>query len=309
MGVSIESSNATVDGDDFYHANSNNTLAVPPMDPYGPTRWIDVFSRGTQSFSFNISSPQAWLTATPSTGTLSAMGSNATMDMRIMISIDWANAPNGSTIQTLNITNSANDYGNYNMPTVNIPINKTMVPSGFHGFVESDATVSIEAEHFARNTSSTNASYAVIPGYGRTLSGVTLLPVLAPSQSPPNSPRLEYNVYFFSQNVSNANISVYMAPSLNTDPSRPLKYAIALDNESPQMVQPIPSTAVGTLPPNWNSLVGNGVAMNTTMHGVTRGNHTLSLWAMEPGVVFQKVVVDLGGVRPSYLGPPESMRV
>jgi hypothetical protein len=35
----------------------------------------------------------------------------------------------------------------------------------------------------------------------------------------------------------------------------------------------------------------------------------LRIWELEPGVVLQKVVVDLGGVRKSYLGPPESWRV
>ena len=32
----------------------------------------------------------------------------------------------------------------------------------------------------------------------------------------------------------------------------------------------------------------------------------MRVWALMPGVVVQKVIVNLGGVRPSYLGPPES---
>ena len=305
MGVSVEGSNATVPGDDMWHDLSSNTLTLPPIDPYGPSRWIDIYSRGNKGFSFEVSPWDSWVHASPSSGSVPASGKG---DKRVYLSIDWNKAPAGSSMATINVTVSSDDYGNFGQPTIILPVNKTSVPASFHGFVESDGTVSIEPEHATRNTSTADASYAVIPGYGRTLSGVTLLPVLAGTQQPPSSPRLEYDMYLFSD-VPTAKATVYLGPSLNTDPSRPLTYAIAFNDAEPQMVQFVPSTPLGTLPSNWDATVSNAVWTNTTSHSFESGKNTLKLWAVEPGVVFQKIVVDLGGVRQSYLGPPESMIV
>lgn len=308
MGVSVEGSNASVPGDDQWHSLSSNTLTLPPMDPYGTsTRWIDIYSRGTGDFTFKVNAYDPWIRASPSSGRISVSGNT---DMRVQLSVDWDNAPSGSSIAKLNVTISSDDYGNFGVPTIELPVNKTAVPGSFHGFVESDETVSIEPEHASRNTSTANVLYAVIPGYGRTLSGVTLLPVLAETQKPPSSPRLEYDMYLFS-NASEARTTVYLGPSLNTDPSRPLKYAIAFNDAEPQVVQFVPSTPLGSLPSNWGTTVSNGAWTNTTSHSIEGGGskNILKLWAIEPGVVFQKVVVDLGGVRQSYLGPPESMIV
>ncbi|MCJ1309382.1 hypothetical protein MMC25_003041 [Agyrium rufum] len=304
MGVSVEASNGSIPGDSTYNvANSDPTLNLPAIDTYGPNRWIDIYSRGTGAFTFNVSTGASYVKATPSTGTVKADGKS---DVRVIISVDWSKAPAGSSSLLMNVT-SSDDYGSYNMPTIMLPVNNTKVPSGFHGFVESDGHISIEAEHTTKNTSTKAVSYGVIPSYGRTLSGVTLFPVTADSQTAPDGPMLQYSMYVFTKTL--ANITVYTSPSLNTIPARPLAYAISVDDGKPSTVYLTPTYTLGALPTAWNTAVSNAVWQNTTSAAVTPGAHTLNLWALEPGVVFQKIVVDMGGVRPSYLGPPESMIV
>ena len=57
----------------------------------------------------------------------------------------------------------------------------------------------------------------------------------------------------------------------------------------------------------WEKSVADGVTVLRSKHVVASpGPHVLKFWALDPAVVLQKLVVDTGGLRPSYLGPPES---
>ena len=58
---------------------------------------------------------------------------------------------------------------------------------------------------------------------------------------------------------------------------------------------------------NWAQEVLNNVRqVQTTITVDKPGAHTLSFHPEDTGVVLQKIVVDTGGLKPSYLGPPES---
>lgn len=312
LGVSVESSNGSVPGDDRYNSASysNNTLVLPVLDPFSSSqsRWIEVFSKGTDSFNFTIKPHNPWVKVNPSSGFISSNSKDVT-DVRVEVSVDWAAAPEGYNIAFIDIFSSAS-YGNFGAPSVNLPINKTSIPSAFkNGFVESNKYVSIEASHASRNTSAPDAKYEVITQLGRTHSSVSLYPVLAATQNPPDSPRLEYDIYLHTVPDYKANITLYLGAALNQNPSRPLKYAIALDDAAPQIVKFIPDAKPLEMPAGWARAASDSVWATVTSHTVAQpGKHTLKIWAVEPGVVFQKIVVNLGGVQPSYLGPPESFR-
>ncbi|GGT47540.1 hypothetical protein GCM10010271_59600 [Streptomyces kurssanovii] len=60
----------------------------------------------------------------------------------------------------------------------------------------------------------------------------------------------------------------------------------------------------------WARTTSDNVNLTGTEHRIGRASrHVLRFWMVDPTVVLQKLVVDTGGLRPSYMGPPESMRL
>ena len=277
-----------------------------------PSRWIDIYSKGNMAFDWTLTSNATFVHASAYHGHIDPQANNS--DTRVYLTIDWSAAPPGATVQ--NITIQIPDAGDltygtqYSAPIVLVPTNNTVAPAGYHGFVESDATVVIEPEHWTTVSNSPTANLTVIPGFGHTLSGVTLLPATAPVHDPASAPRMSFDFLTFTTPPSGkAGITVSMGDSLNTDTNNPMQYAIAVDDEQPQIVQPVPTTELGVFPPMWSNMVINALMTNTTSHSLPAGQHTLNVWALTPGLVFEKMWVNLGGVRTSYLGPPESVRI
>lgn len=299
MGVSVQGSNKTAPGDP--------ELTLLSMDPYmppGDIRYLDIYARDNGTFSYRVTSNETFVSITNPTGTLAAPGNKS--DIRCEITVDWDKAPSGLSMVQLGVKRT--DDGNVPGTTVFLPVNKILIPSNFRGHVESNGVISMEVEHYKTAEAINGLSYVTIPHYGRTRSGIKLWPVTADTQTPSSAPKLTYPFYSFSS-PSSAKLMVFLGATLNHDPSKPLKYAFSIDGGETKLVQPIRDTAMGSLPSGWTDAVTVGGWTSTSTIQLDKGMHELSLWLLEPGVVIQKIVIDIGGFKTSSLGPPESVRV
>jgi len=82
-----------------------------------------------------------------------------------------------------------------------------------------------------------------------------------------------------------------------------LSYAVSFDDQPPRVV----NVAADTTLRAWERWVSDNAIVTVTRHHLAApGWHVLRFWMVDPGIVLQKLVVERGEVRPSYLGPPES---
>ncbi|HEU5078670.1 MAG TPA: glycosyl hydrolase 115 family protein [Opitutaceae bacterium] len=288
MAVSVEGSPAAWPGYDPRH--SEPTLPILTSTE-NVARHFDVFNRGRKPFDFTVESNEPWLKISPRSGSAGA-------DTRVTVEADWSKVPADAKEATLTVRGAGETV------SLRVPVRKvdvSAIPAGV--FVETEKYVAIEAEHFSRAVNAAGITWKLLPDFGRTLSGVTPMPVTAPSQTPGGgSPRLEYE--FTSELSGPIVVQTVFAPTLNFQPGRGLRCAISIDDAAPQEIDIAPRKLQ-----DWEQAVSDAARVLSTNHVLAKpGRHVLKFWMIDPGVVLERLVVDFGGVRPSYLGPPESFR-
>jgi hypothetical protein len=169
----------------------------------------------------------------------------------------------------------------------------------------------MNAEHFTRAVNSGGVSWARIPDIGRAGSGMEPFPVTSSRQAPGgNSPRLEYAMTLFT--TGPVKVWAYLSPRNNVLHTDGLTYAVSIDGETPQVVNITTATGADDTRMNrqWERNTSDNVNRTSTTHTISQpGVHVLKFWMVDPTVVVQQLIVDTGGLAPSYLGPPESQLV
>ncbi len=172
-------------------------------------------------------------------------------------------------------------------------------------FYEEQGYVSIEAAHYTKSVNSKNIQWKVIPGIGRDGDGITTFPVTTSCKSfDLTNPHLEYNFYTYDSGECKAD--AYFSPTLNFhNMPEGLQFAISIDNETPQVISLNKETDDNRA---WDKWVANNIIIKSSTHKIREpGKHTVKYWMINGAVILQKLVLDFGGDKPGYLGPPETI--
>ncbi|UUF16599.1 MULTISPECIES: glycosyl hydrolase 115 family protein [Flavobacterium] len=286
-GITVEGS------DEIYDSNNNKTIVLPTFNSLeNKSSYIDLFNRGVKSFQLNIENKNNWILFSLMKGTIHAQ-------QRILINIDWKKVAKGITKAEFTILTDDKKY-KVELNTNNIDSSKVQ------GFVENNGYISIESKNYSKAINSDLVKWIIIPNLGKTESGVTLKPSnIKPIQISEQSPRLEYDIHFFSK--GKIKVNAYFSPTINFTIRDGLKYGIAFDNEKPQIINFNQDNSEKA----WAESVANNIKIITSSHTIEKaGNHVLKFYGIDPALVLQKIVIETeeGKVLESYLGPSESFR-
>lgn len=277
--------------DSDYGVTSLNVL--PCLNPYTKQKsFIELYNRGNKAFQWKASAKQEWIN-------LDKISGKTLLQDRIILSVDWTKVPHGA-----NITGEiAITYGQ-KTETVYLPIFNPVSPSvnELKGmYVEDNGCVSINPGLYHRKQENKNITIHTIKGLGYENECIQLGEAVKPSQNTwklTETPKVEYDFYTFS--AGTVTIYTYALPLFPINTQRDTRYGVMIDDGVAHWV----STAAKEYSGQWKQNVVRNNAIGIVNLNIEKpGKHTLKLLCADPGMVIQKVIIDFGGMKRSYLGP------
>lgn len=177
---------------------------------------------------------------------------------------------------------------------------------GGYVFTGKHGVVSMEAEHYFDAKPAATADWKAIPYLGRTLSGVALMPYTEGVEGA----SLTYKMAL-PENVQEVNVHVVVKSTLAFHDVKGHEYTVGFDGGKEKVVNF--NANLNEEPENVYNVFYPTVARRVVEKVVklavppsADGMQLLILKPLDPGIVFEKIVVDCGGYQKSYLFMDES---
>lgn len=266
------------------------------------SHFFDIFNKGTNSINWNIKVSDDWIQINQEKG-------NTTTEDRIWVSVDWTKVPVGERISgVIEVTTDSAQKENVYVSVFNPSFPSLAEMDTL--FVEHNGCVSINAVDYHRKVENDDIKIMTIPNLGFENASVQLGNPIAPVQRTGSSivPRVEYDFYTFEQ--GSVDVYTYVLPTFTLSADKDYagheatnietRYGVCID-DGPVMN---PSTSSFEYAQIWyESALKNCRINKTTLHINKPGKHTVKVLCGDAGTVLQKIVLDFGGMKRSYLGP------
>lgn len=177
---------------------------------------------------------------------------------------------------------------------------------GGYVFTGQDGYVAMEAEHYYSTKAAPSTEWTVIPYMGRTLSGMALMPYTQPTDGASISYKIK-----LPKGVDKVTVHVIVKSTLAFHDRKGHEYSIGFEGAKEQTINF--NQNLNELPENVYSIYYPTVArrivekkVKLNVPNTSDGMQTLIFKPLDPGIVLEKLVVDYGGYKKSYLFMNES---
>jgi Glycosyl hydrolase family 115/Gylcosyl hydrolase family 115 C-terminal domain len=269
-------------------------------------RYIDIFTEEPADAAWRAEPSEPWIRVDRGAGNFSLASGN--FEQRIRVTVDWATAPKEGE-GTVTITCSAGQQP--------IPVHVRLAPpatSGDASFIESAGVVSMYAPH----ADAISAGWRVLDGLGHTGADLqTDLDMMPVDPDDPaalaRAPRLTYRFetfapdrdYSYPVNITDetADIRAVALPTFPLTPKGGVRIAVSLDGGAPEVLD----FSAEEYSSKWREgvLRNAAVAKLSDVH-LNPGAHTLSVYALDPGVTLDRFEIRFRGAHAAYGPVPET---
>lgn len=280
--------------------------ALPAFDNYlRRTYPVEIYNRGGGTLAWTAHASEPWVVLSKSAG-------KTADEERITVGIDWEKAPSGNAVPAQIVFRAGEQS-----EKVLVSLFNPTAPSRaeFRGiYVENNGCVSIPAAGCHRVRENDRIKITAVEDLGIEGPALQLGDPTAPLQifRSRDVPCAEYDFYAFD--AGSVDVYTYVLPTFPLHADRDFRIGENTNTDTKYSVQiddgalATPSSSHVEYSQVWFESVLRNCAVNkSTLHIDKPGRHTLRIRVGDPGIVLQKIVLDFGGMKRSYLGPQSTL--